>query len=201
MLTAFAAAFTIVFAFVWAWVYNFTTETTLSALATEVELISEKTAEALDPAQLAEFSQAVRATPAADRRAGDISTSRTHVQELTTQYDQIITSVPTAVLSSYYLDPSDQRLYYGASQGLEANSDYGTDVGMPIDQYVEPATVTAMAEGLTRTTSQPPYSDDYGSWISAFTRSRKRTAPSSVASNWTTRSPMSTQSKPNCDRG
>jgi HAMP domain-containing protein len=167
MLTSFTVAFTLIFAGVWIWVYAFTTENSQHELAKEVELTAAKVAVTLDAAMLADFATGVSAASVEQRR-GEFAGGRAHFEDLMVEYKDIVSSVPTAVLSTYYRDPSSNQLTYAATAGLPGEGAFGPDVGLRVVDFVSPATLQLLEQGLSTTVSAPPYTDDYGDWISTF---------------------------------
>ena len=80
----------------------------------------------------------------------------------------IYTTITDANPYTYFQDPADGRLYFAVSAGYLLDPQIGVTYRVPVDQIVGPATYDRMEQGLTTTTNEPAYTDDYGSWISTY---------------------------------
>jgi methyl-accepting chemotaxis protein len=170
LLAAFAGAFTIVFVFIAVWVFQFTTETTQSRLIQELTQSAQGGAANINASA---FEELVTSVPSvggpqlADGTGAGYPDSPLYVDVAQSLLDtrRIVTD---AGAYSYFKDPADGQLYFAASAGYLLNPQRGVTYRVPVAQIVSERTYGFMEQGLTETVNEPPYTDDYGSFISAY---------------------------------
>ncbi len=169
MLAAFTGAFTIVFVFLAIWVFQYTTETAQKRLETQLEGSAVGGAATINAPGFVELITTVPAIPDASNPTGlGYPTSPLYKANAEELY-HINQIVPEANPYSYFQDPADGKLYFAASAGFMVSPPIGVTYKVPVDSIVNAETYALMVEGLSTTTAQEPYTDDYGSWISSYT--------------------------------
>lgn len=168
LLAAFAGAFTVVFVFLAIWIFQYTTATALARLETQLEAAAVGGAKTLDPADFQELITTVPAVPDPANPLGlgypDSPLYAAMAQDL---FD-IYTTITDANPYTYFMDPDDGRLYFAVSAGYLLDPPIGVTYRVPVDQIVSEATYGRMEQGLTTTTDEPAYTDEFGSWISTY---------------------------------
>ena len=168
LLGAFAGAFTVVFVALAIWIFQYTSATATARLETRLRETAIGGASIMDASAFAQLVATVPATPDASNPTGlgypDSPLYLRAAQSLYTVFELIPDSQPY----SYFRDPSDGRLYFAASAGALTDPLQGVPYRVPVDEIVRPATYERMEQGLTQTTDEPAYTDDYGSWISTY---------------------------------
>lgn len=168
LLAAFAGAFTIVFVFLAIWIFQYTTATAMARLETQLEAAAVGGAQTLNAADFEELVTTVPAVPDPSNPTGlgypDSPLYASIAQDLLNIYTTITDANPY----TYFEDPTDGRLYFAVSGGYLLDPQIGVTYRVPVDQIVGPATYDRMAQGLTATTNEPAYTDEYGSWISTY---------------------------------
>lgn len=170
LLAAFAGAFTIVFAFIAIWVFQFTTQTTEARLIEELTQSAQGGATNID-AEV--FEELVTTVPSvggpqlADGTGAGYPDSPLYVDVAESLLDtrRIVTD---AGAYSYFRDPADGQLYFAASAGYLLDPQRGVTYKVPVAGFVSDATYAFMERGLDGTVNEPPYTDEYGSFISAY---------------------------------
>ena len=170
LLAAFAGAFTIVFAFIAIWVFQFTTQTTEARLIEELTQSAQGGAANVDAAV---FEELVTTVPSvggpqlADGTGAGYPDSPLYVDIAESLLDtrRIVTDAGTY---SYFRDAADGQLYFAASAGYLLDPQRGVTYRVPVSGFVSDATYAFMERGLTETVNDPPYTDEYGSFISAY---------------------------------
>jgi methyl-accepting chemotaxis protein len=148
LLAAFAAAFTIVFAFIAIWVVNYASDVALKRLTGELLQAAEGSARDLPKNAVA----GVVALP----DDADLDASRAY-QRIDEDLDSIRATIPS--VEPYMYAEADGRLVYL----------FGTDTFRePVAKTAPEQTLEYMRQGLQGTTFQPANTDAYGTWISAF---------------------------------
>ena len=168
LLAAFAGAFTVVFVFLAIWIFQYTTATAMARLETQLEAAAVGGAKTLDAADFEELVTTVPAVPDPSNPTGlgypDSPLFASIAQDLL----DIYTTITDANPYTYFEDPADGRLYFAVSAGYLLDPQIGVPYRVPVDQIVGTATYDRMAQGLTATTNEPAYTDQYGSWISTY---------------------------------
>jgi HAMP domain-containing protein len=170
LLAAFAGAFTIVFAFIAIWVFQFTTQTTEQGLIEELSQSARGGATNIDAAV---FEELVTTVPSvggptlADGTGAGYPDSPLYLDVASSLLDtrRVVTD---AGAYSYFRDPSDGRLYFAASAGYLLDPQRGVTYRVPVEGFVSQTTYAFMERGLSETVSEPPYTDEFGSFISAY---------------------------------
>jgi HAMP domain-containing protein len=168
ILVAFAGAFTIVFAFIAIWVFQYTTNTATQKLITQLEASAVGGAASINGEIFRDLVTTVAPVPDPDNPTGlgyPTSPLYTLVAEDLFAVNQII---PESMPYSYYRNGTDGQLYFAASGGYFFTPQFGVPYGVPVADVVNPETYALMEQGLSGLTSQPAYTDVYGSWISAY---------------------------------
>jgi HAMP domain-containing protein len=168
LLAAFAGAFTVVFVFLAIWIFQYTTATAMARLETQLEAAAVGGAMTLNAEDFRELITTVPAVPDPSNPTGlgypDSPLYASIAQDLLDLYTTITDANPY----TYFEDPADGRLYFAVSAGYLLDPQIGVTYRVPVDQIVGPATYGRMEQGLTTTTNEPAYTDDYGSWISTY---------------------------------
>lgn len=148
LLTAFIAAFTVVFAFIAFWVVNYASEVAMDRLKAELIEATQGAARDLPRRMVAELVQTppgpgVRKTLPYKRVSSDLAS--------------VQSAIPAIV--PYTFSEEDGQLYYLAHDGPFKE---------PVASTVPENTVNHMRQGLEGTTFQSANTDAYGTWISAY---------------------------------
>lgn len=148
LLTAFAAAFTVVFAFIAIWVVNYASNNALKRITSQLLEITEGAARDLSANRLAE----VAALPAdADLR------KNTSYKRISEDLESVRATNPSIQPYTYTLDDGDLVFLVSSAAFKE-----------PVAQTVEEKTIEFMDKGLRGTTFEPENTDAFGTWISAY---------------------------------
>lgn len=169
MLIAFTGAFTVVFAFISVWVYTFTTETTQARLVSEMRVDAEQVAESVSAEDLTTLISEWEATPKDQALSAADFQDTPHFQQMTEELRQVRKGVPTASIYSYYRDPSDGLLRFGAIMGYDIDESTGIRPAADAEVDTDPELIALMNSGLVETAEQEGYVNEYGGWISAYT--------------------------------
>jgi HAMP domain-containing protein len=169
MLIAFTGAFTVVFAFIAVWVYAFTTQTTQARLVAEMRVDAQNVAESITAADFATVIAQWEAAPDDQAVSSKDMVGTPHFQQMAEELRQVRNAVPTASIYSYYRDPADDRLHFGAIMGYQIDESTGIRPAADAEVDTDPALIDLMDRGLTQTTEQDAYVNEYGGWISAYT--------------------------------
>jgi HAMP domain-containing protein len=168
LLAAFAGAFTIVFVFLAVWIFQYTTATAMARLETQLDAAAIGGAKTLDAADFTELITTVPAVPDPTNPTGLGYPDSPLYEAIAQDLLDINTTITDANPYTYFEDPADGRLYFAVSAGYLLDPQIGVPYRVPVDQIVGPATYDRMVEGLTATTNEPAYTDQYGSWISTY---------------------------------
>jgi HAMP domain-containing protein len=170
LLAAFAGAFTIVFVFIAIWVFQFTSDTTKNRLVSELAQAASGGAATIDAAEFVELVTTVPAVPGpqlADGTGAGYPDSPLY-ESIARDLLDLRLIVADAGVYSYFKDPDDGQLYFAASAGYLLDPQRGVTYKVPVADIVGPTTYAFMEQGLVETTNEPEYSDQYGSFISAY---------------------------------
>jgi len=168
LLGAFAGAFSIVFGFIAVWVIHDAGAKVRDRLVTELNNTAVGAARSLDADMFAELLATVPAVPDPSNPAGlGYPDSEAYVA-LARQLYSIKDIVPEANPYTYYMAPEDGKLYFAVSSGYFYTPQFGVMYKEPVANVADPETYQRMAAGLTNTTDEPPYTDEYGSWVSVY---------------------------------
>ena len=148
LLTAFAAAFTLVFAFIAIWVVNYASNNAMKRITGQLLEISEGAARDLSAKRVAE----VAALP-----AGKDPTGNSAYQRIADDLESVRATNPSVQPYTYMLN--DGELVFLVSS---------TDFKQPAAKTVPPETLEYMDKGLRGTTFEPENTDAFGTWISAY---------------------------------
>lgn len=169
MLIAFAGSFTVVFAFIAVWVYSFTTSTTQDRLVYEMRADAEQVADSVNADDFADLIAEWEATAGEDGVNSDEYALTAHFQQMAEELRQVRRGVATASIYSYYRDPSDGRLRFGAIMGYDFDESEAIRPAVDAEMDTDPLLIALMDQGLVETTEQEAYVNEYGGWISAYT--------------------------------
>ncbi len=170
LLAAFAGAFTIVFVFIAIWVFQFTSDTTQNRLVSELAQAAAGGAATIDAAQFVELVSTVPAVPGpqlADGTGAGYPDSPLYTG-IARDLLNLRLIVADAGVYSYFKDAVDGQLYFAASAGYLLDPQRGVTYKVPVADIVGPTTYDFMEQGLEGVVNEPPYSDEYGSFISAY---------------------------------
>jgi len=148
LLTAFAAAFTVVFAFIAIWVVHYASDMAMKRLTAQLLEATEGAARDLPTKAVAKVTR----LPAEGRPKQ--STSYRRIAE---DLSSVRATIPSITAYTYVVE--DDQLYYLVSSAPFKD---------PVARTAPEATVRYMREGLRGTTFEPQNTDAYGTWISAF---------------------------------
>ncbi|MFZ9629105.1 MAG: HAMP domain-containing protein [Ilumatobacteraceae bacterium] len=187
LLLAFGLCFTAVFVVVAIWIVRFTTDTASTRLRSTLQGISAGAADTIDIDNfLALVNDVQPPTPGevypdnAGTLAGTVATADSewptdprywdHVNELVR-----IRSLDQQASPYTYTVDADGTMRFVGSWGATGYPVAGTDppdgvrLLQSVDEVVPAETIGYFTDGLEATTEQPAYTDDYGTWISAYT--------------------------------
>jgi HAMP domain-containing protein len=188
LLAAFGSAFTVLFIVVAMWILRFSTDRATDRLEQTLRSIAVGGASTIDAERFAELAARSRSPQLAEGArypedagflAGTASTADAewpvdgdywrHVGELA----DIRATNPEASPYSFVVDDDGTIRFVGSWGALgyptPADPPDGARFGQPAEEVVPPETLTYFARGAQGTTEQPTYSDQFGSWISAYT--------------------------------
>ena len=156
------------FVFLAIWIFQYTTATAMARLETQLDAAAIGGAKTLNAADFKELITTVPAVPDPTNPTGlgypDSPLYTSIAQDLL----DIYTTITDANPYTYFEDPADGRLYFAVSAGYLLEPQIGVPYRVPVDQIVGTATYDRMVKGLTATTNEPAYTDQYGSWISTY---------------------------------
>jgi HAMP domain-containing protein len=168
LLIAFAGAFTIVFVIIAVWVMTITTGNAYERLRTQLGGITVGGANTIDPSTLERLIRTVPAVPDPDNPMGLGYPDSPLYREVALDLFTINTIDGQAQPYTYFRDPKDGELYYGASAGYYYEPQFGVPWRLPARDIVSDETYALMERGLEEFTEVEANTDDYGTWISAF---------------------------------
>lgn len=187
LLLAFGLCFTAVFVIVAVWIVRFSTNTASTRIESTLEGISSGAARTIDVANFTAVADEVRPPVPGDvypdnagTLAGTVATADSewptdprywnHVNELVR-----IRSLDAQASPYTYLVDDDGTMRFVGSWGAigypepSVDPPNGVRLLQAVDEVVPSETIGYFADGLTAPTRQPAYTDDYGTWISAYT--------------------------------
>lgn len=168
LLAAFASVFTLVFAFIAVWVYLNAVQTANDRLTDELLITAGGGSQTISADAFAELVSTVPAVPDPENLSGLGYPDSPLYVLIAKELNDIREVVPEAFVYSYFQDPADGRLYYAASAGYFLDPPFGVTFRQPAEEVIGPETYDRMVRGLTETVQEPAYTDEFGSWISAF---------------------------------
>ncbi len=168
LLAGFSAAFTVVFLVIAVWVVHNATKTANDRLVSELVGTAEGGARAVNADELALLVANVPAKPDPANPSGLGYPDSGLYSSIARQLMDIRQVVPQANPYTYFRSADDDQLYFAVSAGYYYVPQFGVTFKEPVSEVSGPQTAARMAAGLERTTVEPPYTDDYGSWISAY---------------------------------
>ena len=169
LLAAFAGAFTVVFVFLAIWIFQYTTATAMARLETQLEAAAVGGAQTLDAADFEELITTVPAVPDPTQPDWSWLSGQSALR--------VHRAGPAGHLHDHHRRESvhllrgpcrRQPLLRGLRAATCSIPQIGVTYRVPVDQIVGPATYDRMEQGLTTTTNEPAYTDDFGSWISTY---------------------------------
>lgn len=168
LLGGFAGAFTLVFVFIALWVYNYAEKAALDRVSSQLKTTAEGGAAIMDVPNFNELIETVPAVPDPSNPYGlGYPDSPLYLQNAQDLQD-IREVVPEAFVYSYFKDPADRQLYFAGSAGYFLDPPFGVTFRVPVVDVVSPATYSRMEAGLVQTVPEPPYTDQFGEWISTY---------------------------------
>ena len=170
LLISFTTAFTVVFAFIAIWIFQYTTTVAKERLENELNRSALGGAATISAPEFVELNATVPAVPDGTYEYGLGYPDSPLYDLIARELFSIRQIVKDAKVYSYYLDPADGKLYFSASGGYYVTPEpVGVQFKVPVSDVVDPATYAYMEQGLTATTEQKEYSDDFGNFISSYT--------------------------------
>ena len=170
LLISFTTAFTVVFAFIAIWIFQYTTTVAKERLENELNRSALGGAATISAPEFVELNATVPAVPDGTYEYGLGYPDSPLYDLIARELFSIRQIVKDAKVYSYYLDPADGKLYFSASGGYYVTPEpVGVQFKVPVIDVVDPATYAYMEQGLTATTEQKEYSDDFGNFISSYT--------------------------------
>ena len=169
MLIAFTGSFTVVFAFIAVWVYSFTTNTTQDRLVYEMRADAEQAADSVSGDDFAALIAQWQGTVGPEGVSAAEFEQTPHFQQMAEELRQVRRGVPTASMYSYYRDPSDGHLRFGAIVGYDFDESSGIRPAADAEAGTDPSLLALLDGGLVETTEEEAYANEYGGWISAYT--------------------------------
>ena len=170
LLISFTTAFTVAFAFIAIWIFQYTTTVAKDRLENELNRSALGGAATISAPEFVELNATVPAVPDATYEYGLGYPDSPLYDLIARELFSIRQIVKDAKVYSYYLDPADGKLYFSASGGYYVTPEpVGVQFKVPVIDVVDPATYAYMEQGLTATTEQKEYSDDFGNFISSYT--------------------------------
>ncbi len=148
LLTAFAAAFTVVFVFIAVWVVNYASNNAMKRITGQLLQITEGAARDLSPNRLAE----VAALPA----DSDPAKSKAY-RRVSDDLDSVRATNPSVQPYTYMVENGELVFLVSTAEFKE-----------PVSKTVPPETLEYMDAGLRGTTFEPENTDAFGTWISAY---------------------------------
>lgn len=169
LLFAFAGAFTLVFIIIAVWVMQMTTSNAYERLRSQLAGITTGGANTINPATFERLARTVPAVPDPDNPTGFGYPDSPLYRDVALDLYTINVIDEQAQPYSYFRDAKDGELYFGASAGYYTTPQIGVTWRVPVRDVVDPETYAQMEEGLKGLVEVGAYTDDFGTWISAFT--------------------------------
>jgi len=168
LLITFAAAFTVIFVFIAIYVLQFSSQNAQTRLQDQLLTIAEGGAATIDKEQFVELITTVPPKPDPDNPFGlGYPDSPLYVDQATYLY-KISLLAGDALPYTYFRDPADGKLYAAASSGYGFDPQIGYTFKVPTGETNTSVTNDHMERGLEGPVLQPPYTDAYGTWMSAY---------------------------------
>jgi len=168
LLATFAGTYTVVFAFLAVWILSFSTTEAQNRLESQLLAAAEGGARTISADDFRTLVTTVEPVPDTSNPTGlgypDSPLFRSIAQDLL----NLNTTITGANPYTYFKDPADGKLYFAVSGGALLDPPIGVPYRVPVASIVSTATYARMEKGLTQTTNEPAYTDDYGSWISTY---------------------------------
>jgi HAMP domain-containing protein len=170
LLATFAGAFTLVFAFIAFWVFQFTTDTTEARLVRELTQSAQGGALNVNADVFEELVTTVASVggPKLADGTGEGYPDSPLYREVAVSLLDTRRIVSDAGVYSYFRDAVDGQLYFAVSAGYLLDPQRGVTYKVPVQDYASPATYARMEQGLSETVNEPPYTDEFGDFISAY---------------------------------
>lgn len=187
LLLAFGLCFTAVFVVVAVWIVRFTTDTATSRIESTLQNISSGAAQTIDIDNFeALLSDVPPPTPGdvypdnAGTLAGTVATADSEWPTDVRYWDHVnelvrIRSLDTQASPYTYTIDADGTMRFVGSWGAigypepSVDPPNGVRLLQAVDEVVPAETIGYFTNGLDAPTMQPSYTDDYGTWISAYT--------------------------------
>lgn len=173
LLLAFAGAFTLVFVIIAVWVMQMTTSNAYERLRSQLAGITAGASNTVNPATFERLVRTVPAVPDPDNPTGLGYPDSPLYRDVALDLFTVNVIDEQAQPYSYFRDPDDGELYFAASAGYYKKPQFGVTYRVPVRSVVDAQTYAQMEAGLTDLVENGAYTDDYGTWISAFTPIRR----------------------------
>ncbi len=168
LLTAFAAAFTIIFVFIAIYVLQFSSQNARTRLEDQLLTIALGASATIDKPQFEELIATVPPQPDPSNPFGlGYPDSPLYEAQATYLYKIHVLS-GEALPYTYFKDPADGKLYAAASSGYGLDPQIGYTYKVPTGETNTATTNDYMEKGLVAPVLQPAYTDAYGTWMSAY---------------------------------
>ena len=165
---SFVILFTVVFGFVAIWVVQFSANVAQDRLASQLVEHVQGASEDINGDAFAELVATVPPAPDPSNDTGlGYPDSQLYRDIAQTLYN--VRRVVNAGTYTWFKSPEDGKLYTAVSSGYMLNPQTGYTYKVPVADIAPQSTYDYMEQGLSKTTQEPAYTDDYGSWMSAYT--------------------------------
>ncbi len=165
---SFVILFSIVFGFVAIWVIQFSANVAQERLASQLVQHVEGASLNIDGDAFAELVATVPPAPDPSNDTGlGYPDSDLYRSIAKTLFD--VRRVVNAGTYTWFKSPEDGKMYTAVSSGYLLDPPTGYTFKVPVAEVAPQETYDYMEQGLQETTQQPAYTDDYGSWMSAYT--------------------------------
>lgn len=168
LLAAFAGVFTLVFGFIAIWVVRYSTTAAQDRLVEQLAATATDGAQTVNGNQFQKMLDTVKPVPDPENPSGLGYPDSDLYRQQAKQLYRIHLISEESYPYTYFRNPDDGKLYFAASGGYYLDPQFGVMYGQPVADVLGPETYARMEKGLTQTTNEPAYTDDYGSWISSY---------------------------------
>ncbi|MDE1046645.1 MAG: HAMP domain-containing protein [Candidatus Nanopelagicales bacterium] len=169
LLVAFASAFTLVFAGIAIWIVMYSVDTAQDRLVDQLDSTAVGAASVINADDFEELVSTVPPVidPSSSSGLGypDNPLYLASAQSLMNVHKTVAESQPY----TFFRDDTNGEIFFATSYGYLADPQFGVQFKVPLDSIAsDELTYGLMQRGLTELTNQPAYTDEYGSWISAY---------------------------------
>ena len=168
LMAIFGLAFTVVFVFIAVWVFANTTQNATERLEAQLQSTAIGGAETIDGDRFETLVTTVPSVPdATDPNGLGYPDSPLYIAAAT-ELLRIAQISDEAQPYTYFRGP-DGALYFAASAGYFLEPPDGVTFRLPAADVLSPESLPYLERGLTGPTLEPPSSDQFGRWVSAYT--------------------------------